>query len=48
MRRLNIPFVNFGPLGKDAHRYTERVDLAYSFGKAPALLRELVSLLAQG
>ncbi len=48
MRRLNIPFVNFGPLGKDAHRYTERVDLAYSFGKAPALLRDLVFLLAQG
>lgn len=46
MRRLDIPFINFGPLGKDAHRYTERVDIPYSFGKAPGLLRELVMLLA--
>ena len=46
MRRLDIPFVNFGPLGKDAHRFTERVDLSYSFGKAPDLLRSLVVLLA--
>lgn len=46
MRRLDIPFVNFGPLGKDAHRFTERVDLAYSFGKAPDLLRRLIVLLS--
>ena len=46
MRRLDIPFVNFGPLGKDAHRFTERVDIAYSFGKAPDLLRRLIVLLS--
>jgi arginine utilization protein RocB len=30
MAQLNIPFMNIGPLGKDAHKYTERVCLSYS------------------
>lgn len=47
IRALDVPFVNFGPLGKDAHKYTERVDLAYSFGKAPKLLLRLVKLLSE-
>lgn len=45
MRELNVPFVNFGPLGKDPHRYTERVDLDYSFTKAPLLALTLTKLL---
>ncbi len=46
IRALNIPFVNFGPLGRDPHKFTERVDLAYSFEKAPVLLLELIQLLS--
>lgn len=45
MRALDIPFVNFGPLGRDPHRASERVDLAYSFGKAPQLALQLTRLL---
>ncbi|MBK5654388.1 MAG: M20/M25/M40 family metallo-hydrolase, partial [Rhizobium sp.] len=36
--QLNIPFINIGPLGKDAHKYTERLCLSYSFEKAVPLL----------
>ncbi|MEG2800269.1 MAG: hypothetical protein RR925_10335, partial [Erysipelotrichaceae bacterium] len=47
IRELNIPFVNFGPLGKDPHKYTERIDEEYSFHKAPFLLLELVKKLSK-
>lgn len=47
IRALDIPFINFGPLGRDPHKFTERVDLAYSFGKAPELLLRLVRLLSE-
>lgn len=39
---LNIPFMNIGPLGKDAHKYTERLCVSYSFGKAAKLIFEAV------
>jgi arginine utilization protein RocB len=39
---LNIPFMNIGPLGKDAHKYTERLCLSYSFDKAAKLIFEAV------
>lgn len=45
MRALDIPFVNFGPLGRDPHRASERVDIAYSFGKAPQLALQLTRLM---
>jgi arginine utilization protein RocB len=48
MKALGVPFVNFGPLGRDAHRYTERIDLRYSFARAPELLFLLFCLLAKG
>ncbi|MEG2384394.1 MAG: M20/M25/M40 family metallo-hydrolase [Erysipelotrichaceae bacterium] len=47
IRELDIPFVNFGPLGKDPHKYTERIDEDYSFHKAPLLLLELVKKLSK-
>lgn len=37
---LNIPFMNIGPLGKDAHKYTERLCISYSFNKASKLVFE--------
>jgi len=37
---LNIPFMNIGPLGKDAHKYTERLCVSYSFDNAAKLVFE--------
>lgn len=39
---LNIPFINIGPLGKDAHKYTERLCVSYSFDIAAKLVFESV------
>lgn len=39
---LNIPFMNIGPLGKDAHKYTERICVSYSFNIAAKLVFEAV------
>ncbi|MGI6685911.1 MAG: M20/M25/M40 family metallo-hydrolase [Bacillota bacterium] len=38
IQQLNIPFINIGPLGKDAHKFTERLCLSYSFDKAVPLI----------
>jgi arginine utilization protein RocB len=37
-RSLNIPALNYGCFGKDAHKWTERVHMPYSFGQLPRLL----------
>ncbi|MEG0744697.1 MAG: hypothetical protein RR493_08010, partial [Erysipelotrichaceae bacterium] len=47
IRDLNIDFVNFGPLGKDAHKYSERIDLDYSMNTALPLLWELIQQLGR-
>jgi len=39
---LNIPFINIGPLGKDAHKYTERLCISYSFDIAAKLVFETI------
>ncbi len=43
--RLNLPVVNIGPTGKDAHKYTERLHEDYSFQIVPMLLEKLVKKL---
>ena len=42
MQKLNLPVVNIGPFGKDAHRFTERLEKDYSFNVAPKLVREAI------
>lgn len=42
MQKLNLPVVNIGPFGKDAHQYTERLEREYSFGVAPKIVYETV------
>jgi arginine utilization protein RocB len=42
MSQLNIPFVNIGPLGKDAHKYTERLCMSYSFDMVSELVMDTV------
>jgi arginine utilization protein RocB len=45
MQKLNVPVVNIGPYGKDAHKFTERVNMPYSFEVMPKILEKTVRLL---
>lgn len=36
--QLEIPVLNIGPYGRDPHKWTERLELDYSFGITPDLL----------
>ncbi|WP_176461667.1 M20/M25/M40 family metallo-hydrolase [Anaeromicrobium sediminis] len=42
IRKLDLPVINFGPHGRDPHKFTERILLEYSYEKGPKLLRFLV------
>lgn len=42
---LNIPTVNIGSHGKDAHEATERLYMPYSFATVPKLLHNTITLL---
>lgn len=42
IRKLSIPAVNFGGFGKDAHKWTERVNLPYTFGVLPKLIEKTI------
>ena len=43
IKKLNIPSVDFGCYGKDAHKWTERVNVPYTFEVLPYLLTETLS-----
>lgn len=46
MQELNLPVVNIGPFGKDAHKFTERLEKDYSFNVAPGIVYDtIVNLL---
>jgi arginine utilization protein RocB len=45
--RLDIPGINIGPIGKDAHKDTERLNLPYSFGVLPPVLASALETLAR-
>jgi len=36
---LDLPVLNIGPYGKDAHKFTERLHLPYWHNVAPQLLK---------
>ncbi len=42
MARLNMPVINLGPWGRDAHKRTERVHIPYSFGTLPKIMEETI------
>lgn len=42
IQKLNIPAVNYGCYGKDAHKWTERVHIPYTFGILPELIRRTI------
>ncbi|NRD77851.1 M20/M25/M40 family metallo-hydrolase [Bacillus sp. BRMEA1] len=43
---LDIPVVNLGPIGKDAHKKTERLYLPYALEVLPKLLKEMIERIA--
>ncbi|MDR6224953.1 M20/M25/M40 family metallo-hydrolase [Desmospora profundinema] len=45
IRELDIPVVNIGPYGKDAHKQWERVEVAYSMELVPEINRQVVERL---
>lgn len=47
IRALNIPAVNYGVHGKDAHKWSERVNKSYSFHVLPKLILETVKYYFQ-
>jgi arginine utilization protein RocB len=48
IRKLDVPVVNIGPYGKDAHKFTERVNIPYSFEVVPEIVEKTVRLLLEG
>lgn len=42
MAKLQIPALNIGPFGYDAHKWTERLEKRYSFQVTPELVRQTV------
>jgi arginine utilization protein RocB len=42
IQEMNIPAFTFGVLGKDAHKWTERLNMPYSFGDLPGIIMEAV------
>ncbi|MCR5099866.1 MAG: M20/M25/M40 family metallo-hydrolase [Butyrivibrio sp.] len=42
IEKLSIPAVNFGGFGKDAHKWTERVNLKYTFEVLPKLIEKTI------
>jgi arginine utilization protein RocB len=47
MEQLSVPVLNLGPIGRDAHQWTERLDADFAFGPLKDLLihgiRELLA-----
>lgn len=48
IRRADIPAVNFGSYGKDAHRWTERVHKHYTFSVLPAMTVKFIERILTG
>lgn len=42
IRELDIPAINYGCYGKDAHKWTERVNIPYTFGVLPLLVKKTI------
>ena len=42
MQRLNLPVLDIGSFGKDAHKFTERIEKKYTFEVAPELVYKTI------
>jgi arginine utilization protein RocB len=47
LQKIDIPCVLLGPIGKDAHKATERVELDYSFNVLPSLFRDFAEAVSR-
>ena len=45
IRKLNVPIVNIGPYGFDAHKKWERVEITYSLEIVPELMKQTIAHL---
>jgi len=45
LSKLDIPVLNFGPLGKDLHKKTERVNIPFLFDIYPYLLSHVIQTI---
>ena len=42
--KFNAPVLNIGPIGKDAHKRSERLHLPFAFSELPDLLRHIIRI----
>ncbi|TYR79768.1 M20/M25/M40 family metallo-hydrolase [Priestia megaterium] len=41
---LQVPVLNLGPVGRDAHQWTERLEVHYSFKELPTLIHKAIEI----
>ncbi|MBM7702241.1 M20/M25/M40 family metallo-hydrolase [Metabacillus iocasae] len=39
---IHVPVFNLGPIGRDAHQWTERLNVTYSFGVLPTFIEHVI------
>ena len=42
MQELDLPVVDIGTVGKDAHKFTERIDTRFTFQYTPELVYQTI------
>ncbi len=47
MQKLDMPVLNLGPLGRDPHKYTERLERDYALRELPELLRFFIRSVSE-
>jgi arginine utilization protein RocB len=48
LEALNLPVLNLGPVGRDAHKWTERLDIDYAFETLANMLPVVINKLLTG
>ncbi len=47
MKELDMPVINLGPLGRDPHKHTERLERDYALRELPELLRFFIRFVSE-
>lgn len=47
LEAFDVPVMNLGPVGRDAHQWTERLDVAYAFGPLQEMLIACIHMLLE-
>ncbi|WP_425489482.1 M20/M25/M40 family metallo-hydrolase [Cohnella thailandensis] len=48
MEKFKVPVMNLGPFGKDAHKWTERLNRDHAFGKLPDVVAYCLKVVFEG